>query len=43
MADFRWALAAVAAFAAIGLIGALFIRETRCRNIWSPDMVRKVA
>ena len=23
-------------FAAIGLAGALFIRETRCRNIWTP-------
>lgn len=34
MADFRLALSALAAFAVIGLIGALFIRETRCRNIW---------
>ena len=43
LADFRWALTAMAVFALIGLIGALFIRETRCRNIWSPDMVRKSA
>ncbi len=43
LADFRPALAALAAFAIIGLIGALFIRETRCRNIWSIDMARKSA
>ncbi len=43
MADFRLALAAVAVFALTGLIGALFIRETRCRNIWSSDMARKSA
>src|SRR5262249_9774400 len=30
-------LAVLAVFAAIGLAGALFIRETRCRNIW-PDL-----
>ncbi len=34
MADFRLALSVPAAFAMIGLVGALFIRETRCRNIW---------
>ena len=32
--DFRLALGALAAFAVAGLAGALFIRETRCRNIW---------
>jgi MFS family permease len=32
--DYTAALFVFAAFAAIGLAGALFIRETRCRNIW---------
>lgn len=32
--QFRPALLVLAFFALIGLIGALFIRETRCRNIW---------
>lgn len=32
--QFRPALSVLALFALIGLIGALFIRETRCRNIW---------
>jgi MFS family permease len=32
--DFRAALAVLALFTSIGLAGALFIRETRCRNIW---------
>jgi sugar phosphate permease len=32
--DFRPALAVLVLFAVCGLIGALFIRETRCRNIW---------
>lgn len=34
--DFRAALAVFLLFASCGLLGALFIRETRCRNIW-PD------
>jgi predicted MFS family arabinose efflux permease len=34
-AQFRPALGVLAGFAAIGLAGALFIRETRCRNIWA--------
>jgi cyanate permease len=33
-ASYTAALAVFACFAAIGLGGALFIRETRCRNIW---------
>lgn len=33
--NFRYALATLAAFAACGLAAALFIRETRCRNIWA--------
>ncbi len=41
MADFRLALSAVAVFALIGLIGALFIRETHCRNIWADKIARK--
>jgi MFS family permease len=32
--DYRAALWVLAAFAGTGLAGALFIRETRCRNIW---------
>lgn len=32
---FSPALGVLAAFAFIGFIGALFIRETHCRNIWS--------
>lgn len=32
--DYRAALAALALFTCTGLAGALFIRETRCRNIW---------
>ena len=35
--NFTAALAVFALFTAIGLAGALFIRETRCRNIWSPS------
>lgn len=34
MADFRVAMSAIALFAVTGFIGALFVRETRCRNIW---------
>ena len=34
--DFRAALGVLAFFTCIGLAGALFIRETRCRNIWTP-------
>ncbi|MFN7085477.1 MAG: MFS transporter [Burkholderiales bacterium] len=37
LAAFRPALAVLAAFAAIGFAGALFIRETHCRNIWSEN------
>jgi MFS family permease len=33
---FRPALLVLGGFTLIGVIGALFIRETRCRNIWSP-------
>ena len=34
--DYRAALGVLAAFSAVGLAGAVFIRETRCRNIWTP-------
>lgn len=34
--NYTAALYVFALFTAIGLAGALFIRETRCRNIWSP-------
>jgi hypothetical protein len=33
--NFTAALAVFGLFSAIGLAGALFIRETRCRNIWA--------
>jgi sugar phosphate permease len=33
--DFTAALSVFAVFTAMGLAGALFIRETRCRNIWA--------
>jgi MFS family permease len=32
--SYRAALAVLALFTCVGLAGALFIRETRCRNIW---------
>jgi predicted MFS family arabinose efflux permease len=35
--DYRGALAVLALFGSVGLAGALFIRETRCRNIWSSE------
>ncbi len=38
--QFRPGLAVLAAFAATGLAGGLFIRETRCRNIWTPAEVK---
>lgn len=34
LAHFRPALATLASFTFIGFVGALFIRETHCRNIW---------
>lgn len=34
--NFTAALGVFALFTAVGLAGALFIRETRCRNIWAP-------
>ena len=36
--DYRAALAVLALFTCSGLAGALFIRETRCRNIWTPPV-----
>lgn len=33
--DFRAALGVLAFFTGIGVAGALYIRETRCRNIWT--------
>ncbi|HEX6004195.1 MAG TPA: MFS transporter [Burkholderiales bacterium] len=40
MPSFRAALAVLALFAFGGLVAALFIRETGCRNIGSPQSVR---
>ena len=37
--NFTAALAVFAAFSATGLAGALFIRETQCRNIWLDESV----
>jgi hypothetical protein len=34
--NFTAALGVFALFTAAGLAGALFIRETHCRNIWTP-------
>jgi len=34
MDDFRIAMSAIAVFAVVGFLGACFVRETRCRNIW---------
>ncbi|HEX2825591.1 MAG TPA: MFS transporter [Burkholderiales bacterium] len=36
--DYRAALAVLALFTCTGLAGAVFIRETRCRNIWTPPV-----
>jgi predicted MFS family arabinose efflux permease len=33
--DFQWGLALPAVSALIGTVAALFIRETRCRNVWA--------
>lgn len=41
--DYRAALGVLALFACVGLAGALFIRETRCRNIWTPPVNRSGA
>jgi predicted MFS family arabinose efflux permease len=35
MTDFRIAMSSLAVFAVAGFLGALFVRETRCRNIWA--------
>ena len=40
LADFRIAMLPLAVFAALGFVGALYVRETRCRNIWSDEIVR---
>jgi MFS family permease len=37
-ADFRLALSSVAIFAVAGFAGAVFARETRCRNIWATEI-----
>lgn len=34
VAGYRWGLAALGAFALIGVAGAFALTETRCRNIW---------
>ncbi len=41
LADFRVAMSALAIFAAVGFAGALFVRETRCRNIWADQTAGK--
>jgi heme A synthase len=40
LGHFRPALATLASFTLIGFVGALFIRETRCRNIWGQSSER---
>lgn len=39
--DFRFAMAPVALFAVIGFAGAVFVRETHCRNIWAENIKSK--
>jgi len=34
LGDFRFGLSLVVALALFGLVAALFVRETRCRNLW---------
>lgn len=41
VADFRVALSSIAVFAVVGFVGALFVRETRCRNIWADEISGK--
>lgn len=41
LADFRIALSSMAAFALLGFVAALYVRETRCRNIWAAEIARK--
>jgi MFS family permease len=36
--DFRIAMASLVLFALAGFVGALFVRETRCRNIWAQEI-----
>ena len=38
LADFRIAMSSLAVFAVLGLVGALYVRETRCRNIWADEI-----
>ncbi len=38
MADFRIAMSSLAVFAVLGFVGALCVRETRCRNIWTDEI-----
>jgi len=38
LADFRMAMSPLVLFALVGFAGALFVRETRCRNIWAEQM-----
>ena len=35
--DYRAALMLMAAFAALGALSTFFVRETGCRNVWSPQ------
>lgn len=37
LSGFRPALGVLMLFALVGFAGTLFIRETRCRNIWAPN------
>ncbi len=41
LADFRIAMSSLAVFAALGFAGALYVRETRCRNIWADEIAGK--
>jgi MFS family permease len=41
VADFRIAMVPLALFAVAGFVGALYVRETRCRNIWADEIASK--
>lgn len=41
LVDFRMAMSPLAAFAVLGFMGALYVRETHCRNIWAAEIAGK--
>ena len=41
LGDFRIAMSPIAIFAVLGFVGALYVRETHCRNIWADEIAGK--